>query len=155
MPPRSRLDLLDASRSLQMLPGSLQMPPGCLPDASGCLPDLQKPCFPLNKQRFLRYPQNQSWRSSVASLVTPGLHLGTQRLPETSQRTSKVSNGPPKDTKMEAKIDEKSALGPSRAPLAPKRSTKPQNDAKRYPKSLQKVPKMTIKGTPDASRCLQ
>ncbi len=50
---------------------------------------------------------------------------------------------------MEAKIDEKSALGPSRAPLAPKRRTKPQNDAKRYPKSLQKVPKMTLKGTPN------
>ena len=50
----------------------------------------------------------------MASLVASGLHLGTQSLPEASQRASEVSNRPLKDTKMEAKMDEKSALGLSR-----------------------------------------
>ena len=81
----------------------------------------------------------------MPSLVAPGLHLGAQRLPEASQRTPKALHRPPKDTKMEAKIDEKSASGPSGAPLVPKRSPKPQNYSKRYLKSLKKVPKMTPK----------
>ena len=83
----------------------------------------------------------------MPSLVTPGLHLGAQRLPEASQRTPKAPHRPPKDTKKEAKIYEKSVPGPFGAPWAPKRNTTPQNYSKRYPKSLQKVPKMTPKET--------
>ena len=61
----------------------------------------------------------------MSSLVPPGVHLGTQKLPEASQRTSKAPHRPLKDTKKENKIDEKSTPGPSGSPLAPKRSPKP------------------------------